>query len=417
MKVLALNCGSSTLKFKIYDMSSSISPGSEKRIAYGIVENIGGLGTIKFTAENGEGIQETERMADHAEAARRLIRWLRSRGFMERDGLRAIGHRIVHGGSRFTEAVLVDDEVIHGIEALRYLAPLHNEPALQAIRATGEMLGRGVPMVAVFDTVFHHAMPKRASCYAIPGDVADKHDIRRYGFHGIAHRYMTERYASITVTSLEQARLVTLQLGNGCSAAAVKNGLSIDTSMGLTPLEGLMMGTRSGDVDPHLPGFLAGREGSSIEEVEAMLNTRSGLLGVSGLSRDMRELLEAVQRQDANAVLAVEMFCYRVKKQIGAYLAALGGADAVIFSGGIGENSPEVRSRICSNMDWCGLSIDERRNMTLKGSEGRISMDNAGIHVYVIPVNEELIIARDAARCITGQGSDVSSGTAAAIRR
>lgn len=415
MKILALNCGSSTLKFKVYDVDDSAP--TEKEVAHGIVERIGGSGTIRFAVENGEDFQQTDRIDGYADAARRVIGWLHSRGFMELDGLKAIGHRVVHGGPRFTESVLINEEIIRGISSLEHLAPLHNEPGLRVIRAIREALGTGFPMVAVFDTVFHRSMPARASRYAIPRETSDKYDILRYGFHGIAHRYMVERYASVVGISLEHTRLITLQLGNGCSAAAVESGISIDTTMGLTPLEGLMMGTRSGDVDPHLPGFLVGREGSSIEEVETMLNTRSGLLGVSGLSQDMRELLGATQRQDANAALAVEMFCYRVKKQIGAYLAALGGADAIVFSGGIGENSPEVRSRICSAMDWCGLSIDEERNMTLKGYEGRISKDNAGVHVYVIPVNEELIIARDTARCITGQGSGVSSGTPAAIRR
>jgi acetate kinase len=255
-------------------------------------------------------------------------------------------------------------------------------------------------MVATFDTAFHRTMSERASRYAIPLELAERHRIRRYGFHGLAHRYMTERYAALTATPLEQVKLVTLQLGNGCSATAIEGGRSVDTSMGFTPLEGLMMGTRSGDVDPSLAGFLARREGVDIEEAEAWLNTRSGLLGVSGKSADMRELLEAEEGGDARAALAVEMFCYRVRKYVGAYLAALGGADAVVFGGGIGENAPLVRARICAGMGWCGLTLDEDRNARTGGSEGRISSDDSKVRAYVIPVDEAAVIALDTVHCL-----------------
>jgi len=256
-------------------------------------------------------------------------------------------------------------------------------------------------MVATFDTAFHRTLSEGASRYAIPLELADKHRIRRYGFHGLAHRYMTERYAAITGTPLEGVKLVTLQLGNGCSATAIEGGRSVDTSMGFTPLEGLMMGTRSGDVDPSLAGFLARREAVDIEAAEAWLNTRSGLLGVPGRSSDMRELLEAEAAGDDRAALAVEMFCYRARKYVGACLAALGGADAVVFGGGIGENAPPVRARICAGMGWCGLMLDEERNARTVGSEGRISTDDSWVHAYVIQVNEAAIIAADTARCLS----------------
>jgi len=398
MKVLAINCGSSTLKFRVIESDINTPLGQERRLAGGLVDRIGRLGEVKFVTENGECFQETTEIADHGMATQRVFDWLKSLGLMEQDGIEAVGHRVVHGGSRFVEPTLINDRLIDAIEAMKYLAPLHNDPSLKAIRAANRILDPAIPMVAVFDTAFHSRMLEQASYYAIPPELTMKHHIRRYGFHGLAHRYMTERYAVITGESLEGVKLVTLQLGNGCSATAVEGGHSVDTSMGFTPLEGLMMGTRSGDIDPHLIGYLAQREGVDIDEVEGWLNTRSGLLGVSGLSQDMRELLKAESQGDENAALAVEMFCYRVKKQIGAYLAALNGADAVVFGGGIGENSPAVRARICTGMEWCGLIIDDEQNAKTVGSENRITKDSARIHAYVIPVDEEIIIARDTAR-------------------
>jgi acetate kinase len=403
MKVLAINCGSSTLKFQVIDVEGEAAAGRERRLASGTVDKIGGRAAIEFTAENGERLQEAAPVADHGEATQRLIVWLGSCGFLEPDGLGAIGHRVVHGGEQFVEPTLIDDEAIDAIEAVSDLAPLHNEPSLRAIRAAREALSPAIPMVAIFDTAFHRTMPERASRYAIPQELAAKHHIWRYGFHGLAHRYMTERYVAITSTPMAQVKLITLQLGNGCSATAVEGGRSLDTSMGFTPLEGLMMGTRSGDVDPSLVAFLARREGVSVEAVEGWLNTRSGLLGVSGRSRDMRELLEAERQGDNRAALAVEMFCYRVRKYIGAYLSVLGGAHAVVFGGGIGENAPTVRARICAGMDWCGLTLDQDRNAAAIGVEERISADYAKVHAYVIPVDEAVIIARDTVSCLRHQ--------------
>ena len=394
MKILVINCGSSTLKFQLVETDGDTT----RRLARGIVDRIGGQSALDFAPAHGEPHRETAAVGDHDQATRRVLAWLASVSLL--GALDGVGHRVVHGGDRFLEPTLIDDEVIEAVEALTDLAPLHNAPSLRAIRAARAVLGAGAPMVATFDTAFHRTLPERASRYAIPLELADRHRIRRYGFHGLAHRYMTERYAAISATPLEQVKLVTLQLGNGCSATAVEGGRSVDTSMGFTPLEGLMMGTRSGDVDPSLAGYLARREGVDIDEAEAWLNTRSGLLGVSGTSGDMRELLEAEEGGDARAALAVGMFCYRVRKYVGAYLGALGGADALVFGGGIGENAPLVRARICAGMGWCGLTLDEDRNARTVGSEGPISSDDSRVRAYVIPVDEAAVIARDTVHCL-----------------
>jgi acetate kinase len=403
MRLLVINCGSSTLKFQLIEAEGDAALDRQRRLARGIVDRIGAPASLEFAGEGREPHRETAAVADHDEATRRVLAWLESVGLLA-DGLDGVGHRVVHGGDRFLEPTLIDDEVVEAIEALTDLAPLHNAPSLKAIRAARRLLGAGVRMVATFDTAFHRTLPERASRYAISLELADKHRIRRYGFHGLAHRCMTERYAVITGTPLEQAKLVTLQLGNGCSATAIEGGRSVDTSMGFTPLEGLMMGTRSGDVDPSLAGFLARREGVDVEEAETWLNTRSGLLGVSGRFSDMRELLEAEASGDRRAALAVDMFCYRVRKYVGAYLAALGGADAVVFGGGIGENAPLVRARICAGLGWCGLTLDDARNARAIGSEGRISTDDSRVHAHVIPVDEAAVIARDTVRCLRAPG-------------
>jgi len=404
MKILAINCGSSTLKFQLIEVQAEHSVSwQEKRLASGIVDGIGDQANIQFTAENAAALKDNRAMADHGQATDLVLSWLSSTGLV---GFEAVGHRVVHGGANFMGPTLIDDDVTKSLEALSYLAPLHNEPSLRAIRAARSALGPALPQVATFDTSFHLTIPEKASKYAIPLELAEKHGIRRYGFHGLAHRYMTERYAAITSRPTEQVNLITLQLGNGCSATAVRGGHSIDTSMGFTPLEGLIMGTRSGDVDPSLAGFLARNERVSIEQAEAWLNTQSGLLGVSGRSRDMRELLEAEAAGDARAALAVEMFCYRVRKYIGAYLAVLGQTEAIIFGGGIGENAPSVRARICDGMEWCGLVLDPSLNAHTIGTEDRISAEGATLKAHVIPVDEEIIIARDTFRCLTSIKGD-----------
>ena len=394
MNVLAINCGSSTLKFQLRN------PNGNRPLASGVVERIGGLAQVHFRHEGGLEFRDSGSIADHEEAALRVLRWLEQLGFTGRQGIDAVGHRVVHGGDRLVEPTLIDSEAIRAIEALEELAPLHNAPALSAIRAARATLGPSPPMVVTFDTAFHAAMPRRSSQYPIPMEMADKYGVRRYGFHGLAHSHMTERYAEITTTPVERTKIITLQLGAGCSATAVEGGRSVDTSMGFTPLEGLMMGTRSGDVDPSLAGFLARKAGVSVPEVEGWLNTRSGLLGVSGRSSDMRELLEAEAAGDADAAMAVDMFCYRVRKYIGAYLTVLEGADAIIFGGGIGENAPAVRARICAGMEWCGLALDPNRNEAAVGSEARISLESSALHAYVISVDEAAIIVRDTVRCL-----------------
>jgi acetate kinase len=409
VQVLIINCGSSTLKFQIVDVDTE---NGDCRISgwlvEGAVERIGQSGSIKITVNGGKESSENIVTNSHNEAMGLALDRLGSLGYLGKEGVQAVGHRVVQGGDHFIKPTLIDVGVIEVIEGLVELAPLHNRPSVEAIRSAWERLGPDLHMVATFDTLFHRSLPARASLYPIPLELSEKHQIKRFGAHGLAHRYMTERYTAITATPTESVNLITLQLGSGCSATAVQGGRSVDTSMGLTPLEGLMMGTRTGDVDPSLVGYLARSEGVTTEVVEDWLNRRSGLLGVSGSSQDVRDLLEAEQRADARAALAIEMFCYRVRKYIGAYIAALGGADAVIFGGGIGENSPLVRQRICVGMERLGLSLDSSRNNARVGTEGRISDDKSSIQAYVIPVNEAEIIARDTVICLRDAGKQVS---------
>ena len=397
MKVLALNCGSSSLKFQVFASDPGALPAAVRRLARGLVERIGDAARLAFQAEGSPATHEGERVPDHEAAVRRVLAWLAAGGASGHGGsirIDAVGHRVVHGGARFTEPVLVDADVLEAIEALEALAPLHNAPSLAGMRAARAALGSDVPMVAVFDTAFHTPMPEHAYRYAIPHELATKHGIRRYGFHGLAYRSVIARYVELTGIPLERATLVAFHLGNGCSATAIKDGRSIDTSMGLTPLEGLVMGTRSGDVDPAVINYLARRESVTASEVERWLNERAGLLGLSGRSRDMRDLL-AHERDDPRARLAVDVFCHRARKYLGAYLAILGGADAVVFSGGIGEHTPEVRARICAGMEWCGLVLDAERNAAAVGRDHRVTRGGAPLAAYVIQADEERVIAQD----------------------
>lgn len=395
MRVLVLNCGSSSLKFQLIEsLAPSVSGGRENRLARGLIDRIGDQAICTFTGTGRSPSSESTPIRNHEEAVQKVLSWLKPEkgsGFEEID---AVGHRVVHGGDRFTGSVLIDDEVDAIIEALNDLAPLHNPACLSGIRAARAVLSSAIPMVAVFDTAFHHTMPDYASTYAIPYELSSRHRVRRYGFHGLAHSYLALRYTEIRAIPTDQVKIVTLHLGNGCSAAAIRRGKSVDTSMGFTPLEGLVMGTRSGDLDPAVVGYLALKEGISVTEVEGLLNKQSGLLGISGRSNDMRELIERA-KEDGRARLAIEIFCYRARKYLGAYLAALGSAEAVVFSGGIGENSPLVRAKICEGMEWCGLWLDSHRNDALVGVEGQISTNAARIHAYVIPTDEELVIARE----------------------
>jgi acetate kinase len=406
MNVLVFNCGSSSLKFQVIELDSGTASGErDRRLARGLIERIGGEAKCSFAVLDGTPSQETTHIPSHEEAVRKALSWLASSSATGQDmpllhGLDAVGHRVVHGGGHFHGSALVDDAVITTLESLNELAPLHNPPALRAIRACRAELGSSLPMVAAFDTAFHQTLPDYASSYALPHELAERHGIRRYGFHGLAHRYVALRYAELSAIPSEQVTIVTLHLGNGCSASAIRGGKSVDTSMGFTPLEGLVMGTRTGDLDPTVMSYLVHKEGVAVDAVETWLNQRSGLLGVSGRSNDMRELLAHVD-QDARARLAVELFCYRARKYVGAYLAVLGGASALVFSGGIGEHSPAIRAKICDGMQWCGLQVDAVRNMAICGSEGQISPPNAQIQVYVIPSDEEILIARDTAELLT----------------
>jgi acetate kinase len=395
MHILAINCGSSTLKFELFQIGPDRA---RKRRVWGLADRIGIGGSIDVHRESAADVKESVVLPDHGEAARRVL------GYLQGCKLGAVVHRVVHGGERFIEPTLIDEAVVAEIDKLTELAPLHNGPALAALKAARSALGTAVPMVAVFDTAWHRTMPPHAALYPIPHELTERYRIQRYGFHGIAHRWMAERCAELIARPLDQLRLVTLQLGNGCSATALARGRSIDTSMGFTPLEGLMMGTRSGDIDPSLVGYLAEHEEQDVAVIEDWLNRRSGLLGVSGHSRDMRELLDLRRQGNPRATLAVDMFAYRVKKYVGAYLAALGGADALVFGGGIGENAPVVRSLVCAGMEWSGLLLDEARNQAAIGVEGRISADGSKMLAFAIPVDEAAILVKDALHSLNRAG-------------
>jgi acetate kinase len=410
MNILVLNAGSSSLKFQIIATDlERIREGKDVRLLRGDVERIGAEAVVTVQKCGGPKQKLTASLKNISAALDFIIRWAASpeSGLSEIQSvadIHAVGHRVVHGGELFTDSVLINEDVIKDIENCIDLAPLHNPTNLRGIRAMRELLGPQIPQVAVFDTAFHHSLTERSYLYAIPYHLYLRYRIRRYGFHGISHRYMGYRYRTIRNLAREQTNIISLHLGNGCSAAAIRGGRSVDTSMGMTPLEGLVMGTRSGDVDPAILGFIAAKEGLSIHEVETMLNKQSGLLGISGLTHDMRVLQdEAREHDDRRAKLAIDIFCYRVRKYIGAFLAAMGGADAVVFTGGIGENAPDVRAKICEGLEWAGLSLDAEKNQKTNEVEGVISREDSRLAAYVIPTDEELLIARDTARCILGE--------------
>ncbi|HEX8286746.1 MAG TPA: acetate kinase [Pyrinomonadaceae bacterium] len=408
MNVLILNSGSSSLKFQLIATDlERIEQNTDRRLAQGIIERIGSLAIITMQAEGKSPVRSTEPIRDARAAVEFVIRWVCSdqsaiEGIKSVADIHAVGHRVVHGGEKFTKSVLITDEVLRGIEDCIELAPLHNPANIKGIVAAREVFGKGLPQVAVFDTAFHQTLPETSYLYALPYQLYRRHRIRRYGFHGTSHRYVAYRYRQLKKMAREEVNIITLHLGNGCSAAAIKGGNSIDTSMGLTPLEGLVMGTRAGDFDPAIVDFLAAKEGLTPAEVESLVNKQSGLLGISGLTNDMRELLdEAHENGDRRANLAIEIFCYRARKYIGAYLAAMNGADAVVFTGGIGENSAEIRAKICDGLSWLGLELDREKNSAhTNGVEGIVSSDDSRLAVYVIPTNEELLIARDTVRVV-----------------
>lgn len=409
MNVLVLNCGSSSVKFQLIATDlEQIEQDADRRLAHGLIERIGGAGIVTFTAEGSQPKRFAEPIRDTRAAVEMILRWIVSpeSGVGEVNSvadIHAVGHRVVHGGERFTSSVLITDEVLRGIEDCIELAPLHNPANIQGIVAARTALG-SLPQVAVFDTAFHQTLPEQAFLYALPYQLYRRHRIRRYGFHGTSHRYVAYRYRKLQGIARDATNIITLHLGNGCSIAAIKGGNSIDTSMGFTPLEGLVMGTRSGDLDAALVDLIATKEGLTSREVETLLNKQSGLLGISGLTDDMRELLaEAHEHNDRRARLAIEIFCYRARKYIGGYLAAMNGAEAIVFTGGIGENSAEIRARICGELDWLGVELDAELNSNHgANNSGQISAGNSRVAVFVIPTNEELLIARDTVRVVNG---------------
>lgn len=394
-RIVAVNCGSTTLKFALFEAHN----GEPNQLAAGEVRGIGGSAReVRAVLRWSQPTLDEKPLeaADHAEAALTAVESLAESG-VAGSGFDAVVHRVVHGGEEFRAPVVLDAATIDRLEDAGRLAPLHNAPALAAARALLRRYQDKVQHFASFDTSFHRTMPPRAAEYALPRELAERHGLRRFGFHGLAHEWMALRAPQLLGREAAGLRLVTLQLGGGCSAAAIENGRSMDTSMGLTPLEGLMMATRSGDLDPALPGVLARLAGLDVHEVERILTEESGLLGVSGRSPDMRDLVAAATEGDGRAALAVEMFCYRVRKQIGAYMAALGGCDALVFGGGIGEHQPEVRRRICQGLEWAGVHLDERANAAATAGDAVIGAARGSVGVLVVHAEEELLMARDAA--------------------
>jgi acetate kinase len=408
MIILVLNCGSSSVKFQVIETDKErIAADTDRCLAKGIVERVGSLSLLRFAAAGREPELFEEPLRDARAALERIVGWVVSpESGIEKvskiGDIEAVGHRVANGGEEFKASVRIDPRVVAGIESCVELAPLHNPANLGGIRAAQAVFGAAVPQVAVFDTAFHATMPETAYLYGIPYHLYRRHKIRRYGFHGTSHRYLAYRYRTMLGLPKEKVKIVTLHLGNGCSACAISEGRSINTSMGFTPLEGLLMGTRAGDVDAAVLEFLSHKEGLSLPEIMTILNKESGLLGLSGLTSDMRELLdEERENGDRRARLAVDSFCASVRRRIGAYHAELGGADAVVFSGGIGENSPEVRSRVCAGLACMGLELDEKANAAATGGKaGPITVPGSRVKAYVIPTNEELLIARDTCRAI-----------------
>jgi acetate kinase len=409
MRILVFNCGSSSLKFRFLEVGEK-PEGVNRVLVNGAVKGIGGTGSLEISAEGQAKSKASQPVPDHAHAIQWMFEGLGKLSGEEDQpiGLSqvdAVGHRVVHGGERFSSPTLIDEAVEQEIENLSELAPLHNPACLAGIRGARAILGKKVPMVAVFDTAFHQTMPAVAKTYALPHELASRHRIHRYGFHGIAHASLADGFAAFTGKPLSDARIITLQLGNGCSVTAIDGGKSVETSMGFTPLEGLVMGSRSGDVDPSVVSYLSEKEKVEASEVELWLNEKSGLLGVSGRTNDMRELLRAAEEEnDSHAKLAIELFCYRARKYIGSYLAVLGGAHAIVFGGGIGENSPDIRARICQGFEWCGLELDPDKNVAAiglpPGNGAHITKKGSALEAFVVAADEETWIAKETVGCL-----------------
>jgi acetate kinase len=390
MKVLVLNCGSSSIKYQLFDMPC------RTLLAKGMVERIGEAQAAMIHQEDGQKQQQAIKAADHEQAMAAILGKLMHAEGGKRsneESIGAVGHRVVHGGEAFTGSVLINDDVIASIEKTAQLAPLHNPPNLTGIRAAMHALP-DAPQIACFDTAFHATIPEVAYMYALPREIYEKHGVRRYGFHGTSHRYVARRAAEILGRHKYEINCITCHLGNGCSMAAVRDGHSVDTSMGLTPLEGLVMGTRCGDIDPAIIFHLA-QNGYDLKTLNDLCNKKSGVLGVSGCSNDMRTLVEEAGRGNQRAQLAIDIFCYRVKKYIGAYYAALGHLDAVVFTGGIGENAAIVREKACEGLEELGIKLDPARNNQASHEARRIDLQAGRIAVLVIPTDEEGVIAAD----------------------
>lgn len=410
MNILVLNCGSSSVKFQIIQTDLDLmKKDADRCLASGNLEKIGSEDAlVTMRAEGRDPLKACQPLSDHRDAVDVILKWVvapeaQIEGVHSLSDIDAVGHRIVHGGEHFVKSVLVDDSVIEGLEEVTDLAPLHNPAHLKGIRACRELMGLSVPQVVVFDTAFHMTMPPMNYIYGLPYSLYENYKIRRYGFHGTSHRYIANKYAQIMGLPIEKVNIISLHLGNGASVCAIKNGQSIDTSMGFTPLAGLLMGTRCGDLDVSIIPYLAYRDNQTIKGIDTLINKQSGLLGVSGISSDMRDLEAAyLEKHDRRAELALSIFCQRVKKYIGSYFAEMNGTDAIVFTGGVGQNSPFVRERVCTGMEKLGIVMDLEKNGKLPRSTGGIvSADNSAVRVLALPTNEELLIARDTVMCVT----------------
>lgn len=391
MIIFVVNCGSSSIKYQLLNMNG------EQVLAKGLIERIGMEGSVlKHTPTGKYTVDISAEIPDHSVGIQMALDALTNEEYGvidSMDEIDAVGHRVVHGGERFTDSVLISDDVLNGIEACAEIAPLHNPPNLYGIKACMRLM-YNTPQVAVFDTAFHQTMPKVAYLYGLPYEMYVKYRLRRYGFHGTSHKYVAQQAAEMMGEHMSDLRFITCHLGNGASIAAIKYGKSIDTSMGYTPLEGLVMGTRSGEIDPAIIPFLMEKENMNAQQIDDYLNRRSGILGISGLSSDFRDLESAANRGDERSQLAIDIFAYKVKKYIGGYVAAMGGVDAIIFTAGLGENSPFMRDKICNGLEYLGTRIDPELNK-LRGKQMEISIKRARVKIFVIPTNEELVIARD----------------------
>lgn len=393
MKILVLNCGSSSIKYKLFDMDSTTV------LTQGGIEKIGLKNSfLKLVAPNGEKKIIEKDINDHTKGVRFILQILVDEEYgvlKSLEELDAVGHRMVHGGERFNKSYLLTEEILSAFEACNDLAPLHNPANLKGVNAVKELLPN-IPQVGVFDTAFHQTMPEYAYLYAIPYELYEKYGIRRYGFHGTSHRYIASEILRYLNIKAEGSRIITCHIGNGGSITAVKDGKSVDTTMGLTPLEGIMMGTRSGDIDAGAVIHLMEKEGLNTTGVMNLLNTKSGLLGISGVSSDMREISAAVEEGNSRAALSKTIYAYRIKKYIGAFAAAMGGVDVIVFTGGVGENRNEIREAVCEDMEFLGIKIDKEVNSKiLFGADGIISTADSKVKVVVLPTDEELMIAKD----------------------